>query len=96
MKFTAAALLLLSTFAKAEEDEPTVVVDQYDGPKECSEEETVSAGNFLKMHYTGTIDESSATGEKGKKFDSSLDRGQTFDVVIGVGQVIQGTLETKI
>ena len=42
------------------------------------------------MHYTGTIDQSSATGEKGKKFDSSRDRGQTFDVAIGTGQVIKG------
>lgn len=42
------------------------------------------------MHYTGTIDQSSATGEKGSKFDSSRDRGQTFDVQIGAGQVIKG------
>merc|ERR1719469_1363454 len=42
------------------------------------------------MHYTGTIDESSTTGEKGKKFDSSRDRDETFDVQIGTGQVIKG------
>jgi FKBP-type peptidyl-prolyl cis-trans isomerase len=42
------------------------------------------------MHYTGTIDESSETGEKGSKFDSSRDRGSTFDFQIGVGQVIKG------
>lgn len=85
MKFTAASLLILSAFASAE-----TKVTQYDGPTECSEEETVSAGNFLEMHYTGTIDESSATGEKGLKFDSSRDRDQTFDVQIGVGHVIAG------
>jgi len=43
-----------------------------------------------KQHYTGTIDQSSATGEKGSKFDSSRDRGATFDVQIGIGQVIKG------
>ena len=42
------------------------------------------------MHYTGTIDESSPTGEHGKKFDSSRDRSGTFDFKIGVGQVIKG------
>ena len=42
------------------------------------------------MHYTGTIDQSSEKGEKGKKFDSSRDRGATFDVQIGRGRVIQG------
>jgi FK506-binding protein 14 len=42
------------------------------------------------MHYTGTIDASSKTGEAGKKFDSSRDRGNTFDFTIGQGQVIKG------
>lgn len=42
------------------------------------------------MHYTGTIDQTSATGEKGKQFDSSRTRGSTFDFVIGSGQVIPG------
>jgi len=45
---------------------------------------------FLSMHYTGKIDESSETGEKGKVFDSSRTRGQTFDFAIGGGQVIKG------
>jgi len=91
MKFTAAALLILSAVAKGEdEDLPRLVVDVYDGPKTCHDGDLVMAGKFLKMHYTGTIDQSSATGEKGKKFDSSRDRGDTFDVQIGVGQVIPG------
>jgi len=42
------------------------------------------------MHYTGTIDATSATGKAGSQFDSSRGRGQTFDFVIGQGQVIQG------
>ena len=61
-----------------------------DGPKECAAASKVKAGDKLKMHYTGTIDQSSEKGEKGKKFDSSRDRGATFDVQIGRGRVIQG------
>ena len=92
MKFTAAALLILSAVAKGEDDAtPRLGVEVYDGPKECQDGDLVMAGNFLKMHYTGTIDQNSATGEKGKQFDSSRDRGETFDVQIGVGHVIPGT-----
>ena len=39
------------------------------------------------MHYTGWLWEN---GDKGKKFDSSVDRGQPFQFRLGVGQVIRG------
>lgn len=65
-------------------------VNQYDGPKECADDEKVSKGSYLAMHYTGTIDKSSATGEPGKKFDSSRDRDELFEFQIGSGQVIPG------
>jgi peptidylprolyl isomerase len=44
-------------------------------------------GQRCVMHYTGWLYEE---GAKGKKFDSSLDRGQPFQFTIGVGQVIGG------
>lgn len=66
-------------------------VDVYEGPTECEDESKVKAGDYVvDIHYVGTIDESSEAGEKGKQFDSSVGRGQTFDFQIGVGQVIKG------
>lgn len=44
-------------------------------------------GQLVSVHYTGWLEEN---GEKGKKFDSSLDRGEPFSFVLGVGEVIKG------
>jgi len=44
-------------------------------------------GQQVTVHYTGWLDEN---GQPGTKFDSSVDRGQPFSFVIGVGQVIKG------
>jgi peptidylprolyl isomerase len=44
-------------------------------------------GQTCVMHYTGWLYEN---GAKGKKFDSSVDRGQPFEFPIGVGRVIAG------
>jgi peptidylprolyl isomerase len=44
-------------------------------------------GQTCVMHYTGWLWENDA---KGKKFDSSVDRGQPFEFQIGRGMVIRG------
>jgi peptidylprolyl isomerase len=44
-------------------------------------------GQICVMHYTGWLYEG---GAKGRKFDSSLDRGQPFEFPIGRRQVIAG------
>jgi peptidylprolyl isomerase len=46
-----------------------------------------AAGKTCVMHYTGWL---YSDGKKGKKFDSSVDRGEPFEFQIGVGQVIKG------
>lgn len=44
-------------------------------------------GQICVMHYTGWLYEN---GVRTKKFDSSVDRGQPFEFIIGRGQVIKG------
>ena len=44
-------------------------------------------GQTAVVHYTGYLNDN---GNKGKKFDSSVDRGQPFEFPIGQGRVIKG------
>jgi len=43
-----------------------------------------TSGHMVTVHYTGWL------AANGNKFDSSLDRGQPFQFMLGEGQVIKG------
>ncbi len=47
-------------------------------------------GKMVSVHYTGWIYDPAAAEGRGKKFDSSLDRGQPFSFPLGGGMVIRG------
>ena len=49
--------------------------------------ESPKSGQICVMHYTGWLWEN---GEKGRKFDSSVDRGKPFEFPLGQGRVIKG------
>ncbi|PPQ99674.1 hypothetical protein CVT24_009746 [Panaeolus cyanescens] len=51
-------------------------------PEDCTK--TAKTGDRIQVHYTGTL------FADGKKFDSSLDRGQPLPLTLGIGQVIKG------
>lgn len=48
------------------------------------------AGKTVAVHYTGWLFDADAPETKGKKFDSSRDRGDVFRFPLGGGRVIAG------
>jgi FKBP-type peptidyl-prolyl cis-trans isomerase FkpA len=49
-----------------------------------------AVGNTIKVHYTGWFFKPLAVKQHGRKFDSSLDRGEPLEFRLGGGQVIKG------
>lgn len=48
------------------------------------------AGQRVRVHYTGWLHDEAAEGSRGRKFDSSKDRGSPFAFPLGAGHVIGG------
>jgi FKBP-type peptidyl-prolyl cis-trans isomerase FkpA len=83
---------LLPLFAAAAEDAPlpaTVdslqIIDLVEGTGTKAR-----PGSTVVVHYTGWLYDPAAEDGKGKKFDSSVDRGRPFDFPLGAGRVIRG------
>ena len=47
-------------------------------------------GKRVRVHYTGWLYDAAAPNKQGKKFDSSVDRGDPFEFALGAQEVIQG------
>ncbi len=85
--FAAVASLALTVDARAEEQMTKSLTGlQYKDVKVGSGA-AAKVGQTAAVHYTGWLYNN---GEKGKKFDSSRDRGQPFEFPLGQGQVIKG------
>jgi len=54
------------------------------------EGDEAQAGQHVTVHYTGWLFDKNAEGNKGTKFDSSVDRNEPFEFPLGMGHVIQG------
>jgi FKBP-type peptidyl-prolyl cis-trans isomerase len=50
----------------------------------------IKSGQNALVHYTGWLYDAGAPENKGKKFDSSLDRNEPFEFPVGGGLVIRG------
>jgi len=48
------------------------------------------AGQRVRVHYTGWLHDATAPLGRGRKFDSSKDRGEPFSFGLGRGEVIRG------
>ncbi|MCB4824770.1 FKBP-type peptidyl-prolyl cis-trans isomerase [Roseicella aerolata] len=52
--------------------------------------DTAAPGHMVTVHYTGWLHDPAAPEGKGRKFDSSRDRGDPFQFELGAGHVIAG------
>jgi FKBP-type peptidyl-prolyl cis-trans isomerase len=87
----ALALLTCNPPSLAADGAPSKMVETANGLKytdtKVGNGPEAKAGNKVSVHYTGWLYNNA---EKGKKFDSSLDRGEPFSFNLGAHQVIKG------
>src|SRR5262245_20091415 len=78
---------LVATQVAADDTKQEKVVTTDSGLKytelKVGEGTEAKAGNVVEVHYTGWL-------SNGKKFDSSVDRGEPFSFTLGKGMVIKG------
>lgn len=69
---------------------PTVVTELVKKDTKVGEGRVAEKGKAVSVHYTGWLYDPAAPEQKGKKFDSSLDRKIPFGFILGAGKVIKG------
>ncbi|KAH0536127.1 hypothetical protein FGG08_006970 [Glutinoglossum americanum] len=57
--------------------------------KASDKKDIPAEGDTVKIEYTGWLFDPTQPGNKGKQFDTSVNRGD-FETLIGAGKVIQG------
>ncbi|WP_435628660.1 FKBP-type peptidyl-prolyl cis-trans isomerase [Candidatus Ferrigenium straubiae] len=88
---TAGAFSITACSEKAAtEKKPGVVSELIKTDTKLGEGAEAVAGRNVSVHYTGWLYDETFLNHKGKKFDSSHDRGQPFDFPLGAGRVIKG------
>lgn len=87
MAWYGAAVVLQPNVAQAQETTVTTPSGLKIEDTKVGEGASPATGQTCVMHYTGWLYEN---GQKGRKFDSSLDRGEPFEFPIGTGRVIKG------
>ena len=68
----------------------TTIADLQISELEAGDGMTATRGRAVRVHYTGWLYHPARPDNKGRKFDSSLDRGQPFEFPLGRGAVIRG------
>ena len=101
MYFIKLILVVMSTFIisiaySAEVPKKLIIEDLQIG-----DGRTATPGKEVAVHYTGWLfdtntDPNSLCEAKGGQFDSSIERGMPFQVILGQGRVIQGWEEGLI
>jgi FKBP-type peptidyl-prolyl cis-trans isomerase FkpA len=79
------APVAVQTIASEPGLDPLVITDTVVGKGKVA-----GKGSKVFMHYTGWLYKPMAPKQRGRKFDSSLDRGEPLDFVLGTGRVIKG------
>ena len=91
--FVSILFLLISVFSVNADNHPSKL--HIDDTVLGNQQDIAEKGKLVIVHYTGwlfdeTLDSKNICLSKGKKFDSSLGRGEPFAFVLGAGSVIKG------
>jgi len=91
-----ASMLLANGCSKIDESNKEASMKASDAAESIKTDVVVGSGaeatdgKVVSVHYTGWLYDEAAPEHKGKKFDSSRDRGEAFDFPLGAGRVIKG------